>query len=120
MFAVNGILFNHESERRGREFCDQKITLAAGRIAEGLQDHLELGNMDSLRDWGYAKDYVECMWLILQQEVPEDFVIATGEQNTVRDFTERAFRANGIELRWREAAWTRRDMTKLPERCWYV
>ena len=100
MFAVNGILFNHESERRGENFVTRKITLAAGRIAEGLQDHLELGNMDSLRDWGYAKDYVECMWLILQQEVPEDFVIATGEQHTVRDFTERAFRANGIELRW--------------------
>ena len=100
MFAVNGILFNHESERRGETFVTRKITLAAGRIAEGLQDHLELGNMDSLRDWGYAKDYVECMWLMLQHETPEDFVIATGEQHTVRDFTERAFRANGIELRW--------------------
>ena len=100
MFAVNGILFNHESERRGENFVTRKITLAAGRIAEGLQDHLELGNMDSLRDWGYAKDYVECMWLILQHDVPEDFVIATGEQHTVRDFTERAFAANGITLRW--------------------
>lgn len=100
MFAVNGILFNHESERRGENFVTRKITLAAGRIAEGLQDHLELGNMDSLRDWGYAKDYVECMWMMLQQETPEDFVIATGEQHTVRDFTERAFRANGIELSW--------------------
>ena len=100
MFAVNGILFNHESERRGENFVTRKITLAAGRIAEGLQAHQELGNMDSLRDWGYAKDYVECKWLILQQEVPEDFVIATGEQHTVRDFTEKAFRANGIELRW--------------------
>lgn len=100
MFAVNGILFNHESERRGETFVTRKITLAAGRIAEGLQDHLELGNMDSLRDWGYAKDYVECMWMILQHEIPEDFVIATGEQHTVRDFTERAFKANGIELRW--------------------
>lgn len=100
MFASNGILFNHESERRGENFVTRKITLAAGRIAEGLQEHLELGNMDSLRDWGYAKDYVECMWLILQQDVPEDFVIATGEQHTVRDFTERAFRANGIELRF--------------------
>lgn len=100
MFAVNGILFNHESERRGENFVTRKITLAAGRIAEGLQDHLELGNMDSLRDWGYAKDYVECMWLILQHETPEDFVIATGEQHTVRDFTERAFAANGITLRW--------------------
>ncbi len=100
MFAVNGILFNHESERRGENFVTRKITLAAGRIAEGLQDYLELGNMDSLRDWGYAKDYVECMWLMLQHNTPEDFVIATGEQHTVRDFTERAFRANGIEIRW--------------------
>lgn len=100
MFAVNGILFNHESERRGENFVTRKITLAAGRIAEGLQDHLELGNMDSLRDWGYAKDYVECMWLILQHDTPEDFVIATGEQHTVRDFTEKAFAANGMEIRW--------------------
>jgi GDPmannose 4,6-dehydratase len=100
MFAANGILFNHESERRGENFVTRKITLAAGRIAEGLQDHLELGNMDSLRDWGYAKDYVECMWLILQQDNPEDFVIATGEQHSVRDFTEKAFAANGIVIRW--------------------
>ncbi|WP_431833884.1 GDP-mannose 4,6-dehydratase [Blautia acetigignens] len=103
MFAVNGILFNHESERRGENFVTRKITLAAGRIAEGLQDHLELGNMDSLRDWGYAKDYVECMWLLLQQEKPDDFVIATGEQHTVRDFTEKAFLANGIRIRWEGA-----------------
>lgn len=100
MFAVNGILFNHESERRGENFVTRKITLAAARIAEGLQDHLELGNLDSKRDWGYAKDYVECMWLILQQERADDFVIATGEQHTVRDFTERAFKENGITLRW--------------------
>ena len=100
MFAVNGILFNHESARRGENFVTRKITLAAGRIAEGLQDHLELGNMDSLRDWGYAKDYVECMWLMLQQNTPDDFVIATGVQHTVRDFTERAFKENGITLRW--------------------
>lgn len=100
MFAVNGILFNHESERRGENFVTRKITLAAGRIAEGLQDHLELGNMDSLRDWGYAKDYVECMWMILQHHTPEDFVIATGEQHTVRDFTEKAFAANGMTIRW--------------------
>lgn len=100
MFAVNGILFNHESERRGENFVTRKITLAAGRIAEGLQDHLELGNMDSLRDWGYAKDYVECMWMILQHDTPEDFVIATGEQHTVRDFTEKAFAVNGITIRW--------------------
>lgn len=103
MFAVNGILFNHESERRGENFVTRKITLAAGRIAEGLQDHLELGNMDSLRDWGYAKDYVECMWLIMQQDRTEDFVIATGVQHTVRDFTEKAFAANGITIRWEGA-----------------
>lgn len=100
IFAVNGILFNHESERRGENFVTRKITRAAGRIAEGLQDHLELGNMDSLRDWGYAKDYVECMWLMLQHHTPEDFVIATGEQHTVRDFTERAFAVNGMTIRW--------------------
>ncbi len=100
MFAVNGILFNHESERRGENFVTRKITLAAGRIAEGLQDHLELGNLDSLRDWGYAKDYVECMWLMLQADEPEDYVIATGEQHTVRDFTEKAFKANGIDIVW--------------------
>ena len=100
MYACNGILFNHESERRGENFVTRKITLAAGRIAEGLQDHLELGNMDSLRDWGYAKDYVECMWLMLQQDEPDDFVIATGEQHTVRDFTEKAFAANGMMIRW--------------------
>lgn len=101
MFCVNGILFNHESERRGETFVTRKITLAAGRIAEGLQEKLELGNMDSLRDWGYAKDYVECMWLMLQHHTPEDFVIATGEQHTVRDFTEKAFIANDIEIEWR-------------------
>ena len=100
MFAVSGILFNHESERRGENFVTRKITLAAARIAEGLQDHLELGNLDSLRDWGYAKDYVECMWMILQHPEPEDFVIATGVQHTVRDFTEKAFKENGIDLRW--------------------
>lgn len=100
MFAVNGILFNHESERRGETFVTRKITLAAGRIAEGLQDHLELGNLDSLRDWGYAKDYVECMWLIMQQDKPDDFVIATGVQHTVRDFVEKAFAANGIYIHW--------------------
>lgn len=100
MFAVNGILFNHESERRGENFVTRKITLAAGRIACGLQDKLYLGNMDSKRDWGYAKDYVECMWLMLQQDIPQDFVIATGEQHTVRDFTYRAFKAVGIELKF--------------------
>lgn len=100
MFACNGILFNHESERRGENFVTRKITLAVGRISEGLQDHLELGNMDSLRDWGYARDYVECMWMILQHDEPDDFVIATGEQHTVRDFTEKAFAVNGIKIRW--------------------
>lgn len=101
MFACNGILFNHESERRGENFVTRKITRAAGRIVCGLQDHLELGNLDSLRDWGYAKDYVECMWLILQQDTPDDFVIATGVQHTVREFTTLAFKHCGIELEWR-------------------
>ena len=100
MFAVNGILFNHESERRGETFVTRKITLAAARIAQGYQDKLYLGNLNSLRDWGYAKDYVECMWLILQQEKPEDFVIATGEYHTVREFATLAFRNVGIELKW--------------------
>ena len=99
MFAVNGILFNHESERRGETFVTRKITLAAARIAQGYQDKLYLGNMDALRDWGYAKDYVECMWLILQHPTPEDFVIATGEMHTVREFCTLAFRYAGIELR---------------------
>lgn len=101
MYACNGILFNHESERRGENFVTRKITLAAGRIACGLQDHLELGNLDSQRDWGYAKDYVECMWLILQQEEPDDYVIATGVQHTVREFTTLAFKHNGINLEWK-------------------
>lgn len=100
MFAVNGILFNHESERRGENFVTRKITLAAARIVNGLQDKLYLGNLNALRDWGYAKDYVECMWLIMQQEKPDDFVIATGEQHTVREFTSLAFARAGINLRW--------------------
>ncbi|MCB6312901.1 MULTISPECIES: GDP-mannose 4,6-dehydratase [Gordonibacter] len=100
MFAVNGILFNHESERRGSEFVTRKITLAASRIANGLQDHLELGNLDSLRDWGYAKDYVECMWLMMQQAEPDDYVVATGVQHSVRDFTNWAFEEAGISLKW--------------------
>lgn len=100
MFACNGILFNHESERRGENFVTRKITMAAGRIACGLQDHLELGNLNALRDWGYAKDYVECMWLMLQQDKPDDFVIATGVQHTVREFTELAFANNGIKIKW--------------------
>ena len=100
IFAVNGILFNHESERRGETFVTRKITLAAARIAKGLQNKLYLGNLDAQRDWGYAKDYVECMWLILQHPTPEDFVIATGEMHTVREFCTLAFREAGIELRW--------------------
>ena len=100
MYAVNGILFNHESERRGETFVTRKISLAAARIAQGEQDKLYLGNLDARRDWGYAKDYVECMWLILQHDVPEDFVIATGEMHTVREFATLAFKEAGIELRW--------------------
>ena len=98
MYCCSGILFNHESERRGETFVTRKITLAAARISQGLQDCLYLGNLDSLRDWGYAKDYVECMWLILQQDKPEDFVIATGVQHSVREFTDLAFKHAGIEL----------------------
>lgn len=101
MFCCNGILFNHESERRGETFVTRKISLAAARIAQGKQDVLYLGNLSSLRDWGYAKDYVECMWLILQNEKPEDFVIATGEQHSVREFCEHAFREAGIELEFK-------------------
>ena len=100
MYCCSGILFNHESERRGETFVTRKITLAAARISQGLQDCLYLGNMDSLRDWGYAKDYVECMWLILQQDKPDDFVIATGVQHSVREFTELAFKHAGIELKF--------------------
>lgn len=101
MFAVNGILFNHESERRGETFVTRKITIAASRIAQGFQDRLYLGNLDARRDWGYAKDYVECMWLILQHPTPEDFVIATGEMHTVREFATLAFRHVGIDLEWK-------------------
>ena len=100
IFAANGILFNHESERRGETFVTRKITLAAANIAAGKQEKLYLGNLDALRDWGYAKDYVECMWLILQNDSPEDFVIATGEQYSVRDFCTRAFKYAGIDLEW--------------------
>ncbi|HBD26265.1 GDP-mannose 4,6-dehydratase [Flavobacterium sp.] len=100
IFAVNGILFNHESERRGETFVTRKITLAAARIKHGLQEKLYLGNLNSLRDWGYAKDYVECMWLMLQQDVPEDYVIATGEQHSVREFCELAFKEVGITIVW--------------------
>ena len=101
MFCCSGILFNHESERRGETFVTRKITLAAARIAQGKQDKLYLGNLSSLRDWGYAKDYVECMWLILQQDKPEDFVIATGEQHSVREFCQLAFHYAGIELEFK-------------------
>jgi GDPmannose 4,6-dehydratase len=100
IFAVNGILFNHESERRGETFVTRKITLAVARIKQGLQEKLYLGNLNSLRDWGYAKDYVECMWLMLQQEKPEDYVIATGEQHSVREFCELAFKEAGITIVW--------------------
>ena len=100
MYAVNGILFNHESERRGENFVTRKITLAAARIAHGVQDKLYLGNLNSLRDWGYARDYVECMWLMLQHHTPEDFVIATGEYHSVREFCTIAFQEAGITLRW--------------------
>ncbi|ANU10185.1 GDP-mannose 4,6-dehydratase [Planococcus antarcticus DSM 14505] len=100
MFAVNGILFNHESERRGETFVTRKITMAVARIAGGKQDKILLGNLDAKRDWGYAKDYVECMWLILQHDTPEDFVIATGEMHTVREFATLAFKHAGIEVEW--------------------
>ena len=100
MYAVNGILFNHESERRGETFVTRKISLAAARIANGLQDKLYLGNLNALRDWGYARDYVECMWLMLQQDSPEDYVIATGEYHTVREFSTHAFARAGINLEW--------------------
>lgn len=100
MYTANGILFNHESERRGENFVTRKITLAAARIAAGVQDKLYLGNLDALRDWGYAPDYVECMWLILQQPTPDDYVIATGEYHSVREFASLAFKHVGIDLRW--------------------
>ena len=117
MFAVNGILFNHESERRGENFVTRKITLAAGRIAEGIQDHLELGNMDSLRDWGYAKDYVECMWMIMQHETPEDFVIATGVQHSVREFCYLAFKYAGIELEFKGEGINEKGYDKATGKC---
>lgn len=101
MFAVNGILFNHESERRGETFVTRKITLAVARIVNGYQEKLYIGNLDALRDWGYAKDYVECMWLMLQHDTPEDFVIATGEMHSVREFCTKAFKAAGIDILWK-------------------
>lgn len=117
MYCCSGILFNHESERRGETFVTRKITLAAARIAQGKQEKLLLGNLDSLRDWGYAKDYVECMWLILQQEKPEDFVIATGVQHSVREFTELAFREAGIELEFRGEGLDEKGYSKATGRC---
>lgn len=116
MFAVNGILFNHESERRGETFVTRKITLAAARIKQGFQDKLYLGNLDARRDWGYAKDYVECMWLILQYEKPEDFVIATGEMHTVREFCTLAFQYLGIELEWQGSGVDEKGIDRATER----
>lgn len=113
MFAVNGILFNHESERRGETFVTRKITIAVARIAQQMQDKLYLGNLDALRDWGYAKDYVECMWLILQHDIPEDFVIATGEMHSVREFCTLAFSEAGIQLRWEGKGVNEKGIDKL-------
>ena len=112
MFCCSGILFNHESERRGETFVTRKITLAAARIAQGKQDKLYLGNLDSLRDWGYAKDYVECMWLILQHDTPEDFVIATGVQHSVREFATLAFHHAGIEVEWQGSGMEEKGINK--------
>lgn len=112
MFCCSGILFNHESERRGETFVTRKITLAAARIAQGKQDKLYLGNLDSLRDWGYAKDYVECMWLILQNEKPDDFVIATGVQHSVREFATLAFHHAGIEIEWHGSGMDEKGVNK--------
>ena len=117
MFCCSGILFNHESERRGETFVTRKITLAAARIAQGKQDKLYLGNLDSLRDWGYAKDYVECMWLILQQEKPEDFVIATGVQHSVREFCYLAFKHAGIELEFQGKGIDEKGYDKATGKC---
>lgn len=112
MYSCNGILFNHESERRGENFVTRKITLAAARIAHGLQDKLYLGNLDARRDWGYAPDYVQCMWLMLQQEEPDDFVIATGEYYSVRDFATLAFHHAGIELEWKDKGMNEKGIDK--------
>ena len=112
MYCCNGILFNHESERRGETFVTRKITLAAARIAHGLQDKLYLGNLDARRDWGYAPDYVQCMWLMLQQEQPDDFVIATGEYYSVRDFATLAFHYAGIELEWKDKGMNEKGIDK--------
>ena len=117
MYAVNGILFNHESERRGETFVTRKITLAVARISAGLQDKLYLGNLNARRDWGYARDYVECMWLILQQDEPDDFVIATGEFHSVREFTEHAFARAGITLRWEGEGVDEKGIDVAPDVC---
>lgn len=116
MFCCSGILFNHESERRGETFVTRKITLAASRIAQGKQDKLLLGNLDSLRDWGYAKDYVECMWLILQNKIADDFVIATGVQHTVREFATLAFHYAGIEIEWKGSGVNEKGIDKLNDK----
>jgi GDPmannose 4,6-dehydratase len=118
MFAVNGILFNHESERRGENFVSRKITLAAARIAQGLQDKLYLGNLDAKRDWGYAKDYVECMWLMLQHDEPEDFVIATGKMHSVKEFCTLAFAEAGIDLRWKGEGIEEKGIDKATGQVW--
>ncbi len=117
MFCCSGILFNHESERRGETFVTRKITLAAARIAQGKQEKLYLGNLSSLRDWGYAKDYVECMWMILQHETPEDFVIATGVQHSVREFCYQAFKTVGIELEFKGEGIDEKGYDKATGRC---
>ena len=120
MYCCSGILFNHESERRGETFVTRKITLAAARIKQGKQDKLYLGNLSSLRDWGYAKDYVECMWLILQQDHPEDFVIATGVQHSVRDFCYYAFKHVGIELEFKGEGLEEKGIDKATGKSVYV
>ena len=117
MYCCSGILFNHESERRGETFVTRKLTLAAARIAQGKQEKLYLGNLDSLRDWGYAKDYVECMWLILQHETPEDFVIATGVQHSVREFCYLAFKYAGIELEFKGEGINEKGSDKATGKC---
>ncbi len=116
MYAVNGILFNHESERRGETFVTRKITLAAARIAHGLQNKLYLGNLNAKRDWGYAKDFVECMWLMLQQDTPEDYVIATGQMHSVREFCTLAFQEVGIELEWKGSGVDEKGVDKATQR----
>ena len=119
MYAVNGILFNHESERRGETFVTRKITLAAARIAQGMQDKLYLGNLSAMRDWGYARDYVQCMWMMLQHDTPEDFVIATGEMHSVREFCTVAFAEAGINLRWKVKVLMKKVFAQKPIMYWW-